>query len=217
MYMTNKFTLSALAFGMLVSSQAFAASNVTLNVRGTITPVACTPTLSGGGAIKYGSISTSDLSETARTTLDKKSLNLTVDCAGATAPFAIRAVDNNMDSTLDPNTGGYFGLGKQGTSNIGQYTVYIAGTAQGDGNDVHAMTSINGGSSWSKTMGVNPVMVIHGGKLHAYGNSTANTPTPVSKLVTQLDIEATIAPLSTLDTTNNFNFAGSTTLIVEYL
>ncbi|MCE0798955.1 DUF1120 domain-containing protein [Buttiauxella sp. A2-C1_F] len=216
--MTNKFTLSALAFGMLVSSQAFAASNVTLNVTGTITPVACTPTLSGGGAINYGSISTSDLSETARTTLDKKSLDLTVDCAGATAPFAIRAVDNAMDSTLDLNNGAIFGLGKQGTNNIGQYTLSMQGTAQGDGSNVITMRSINGGKNWTTANGIDPTVIVHGGILYAYGENTSSTaPKPLSTLVTQLDIEPVIAPLNTLDTTTNFNFAGSATLIVEYL
>ena len=45
----------------LLSGTAHAASTVELTVKGLITPMACTPLLSGGGLVDFGKISRNDL------------------------------------------------------------------------------------------------------------------------------------------------------------
>ncbi|WP_122581615.1 DUF1120 domain-containing protein, partial [Pseudomonas viridiflava] len=59
---------------------AQAASTAELTVGGLITPMACTPVLSGGGLIDFGKISQQDLNQATGTRLPLKSLTLTVSC-----------------------------------------------------------------------------------------------------------------------------------------
>ncbi|OAT23893.1 beta-fimbriae putative major subunit [Buttiauxella gaviniae ATCC 51604] len=218
MFKNNKFALSTLAFGMLASTQAFAASDVTLNVTGTITPVACTPTL-GTSGINYGNISVADLSETARTSLDMKTVSFNVDCAGASAPFAIKAVDNAIGTALDSATGANFGLGRQGTASIGQYTLNLANDVQGDGAAVVGLISTDG-TTWAAApvSGDRGPAIKYDGTLLGFADTAAATAVkPLSTLSGTLQVRPEIGPLNTLDTTANFDFSGSATLVVEYL
>ena len=78
---------------LLGSAHVLAASSVDLTVKGLITPSACTPTLSNGGAVDYGKISAKDLKVDQQTFLDSQTVQFTVTCDAATL-MAMEAKDN---------------------------------------------------------------------------------------------------------------------------
>lgn len=218
MFTTKKIALSLLTMSVLASSQVMAASSATLDVTGTISPVACTPTL-GSAGINYGTISTSDLNADTRTQLEMKTVSFAIDCNGASAPFAIRAQDNAVTSTLDVADGTNYGLGKQGTNNIGQYFINFANDVKGDGLAVEGIISTNG-ADWTAApvdSDRGPAVNNYNVKLGFADTSSASTVKSLETLTGTLQIRAEIAPTDTLDISNSFGFAGSATLMVEYL
>lgn len=219
MFATKKIALSLLSVSLFTSTQVMAISSVTLDVTGTITPVACTPTL-GSSGINFGAISIGDLSTTEKTPLEMKTVSISIDCAGATAPFAIRAVDNALGSSFETADGTNFGLGMQGTNKVGQYTIHFANGIQGDGAEVKGIASPDSGATWVPAVVAadrGPVVRYDGGWLGFADNSSDTAVKPLETLTGTLQIRPEIAPTSGLDVTANFGFAGSATLIVEYL
>ena len=97
----NNILLSLASLALLCGS-AHAASTVDLAVTGLITPMACTPLLSGGGLVDFGKISRNDLNVTNGTRLPHKYLTLTVNC-NAAGRFALRMRDNR-DGTAHVNS-----------------------------------------------------------------------------------------------------------------
>ena len=58
--MKHMLSLMTMAIALAGGGQAMAASSVDLSIKGSITPAACTPTLSNGGVVMHGKISYSD-------------------------------------------------------------------------------------------------------------------------------------------------------------
>lgn len=103
---------------LLGSAHVLAASSVDLTVKGLITPSACTPTLSNGGAVDYGKISAKDLKVDQQTFLDSQTVQFTVTCDAATL-MAMEAKDNREGSDAN-NDEMEFGLGLiNGTEKLG--------------------------------------------------------------------------------------------------
>lgn len=214
-----------------------AADSVDLKVIGTITPGACTPTISGGGVIDYGTIKADSLAATGLTKLSVKSATLSISCTAETK-MAIKAVDQRIDSvagtTVTGATGGgapapaslawanypVVGLGLNGTKKIGGYTVYLKGSPTADGQNA---TAIHAEDAGHQTWGTMPA------GSSVYGSSStlryvsladsANTSEPkkFTNATFPLSIQGYINEKSELDLTKNITLDGMTTLEIIYL
>lgn len=86
--MKTSVSLLSSALLLAITSSAFAASSVDLTVKGLITPSACTPSLPGD--VDLGKIAAKDLYQDSYTPLEKKTLQLSVNCDAATLLQSIR-------------------------------------------------------------------------------------------------------------------------------
>ncbi|ARB26335.1 DUF1120 domain-containing protein [Pseudomonas tolaasii] len=210
-----KHLLIALA---LLSGTAHAASTVDLAVTGLITPMACTPLLSGGGLVDFGKISRNDLNLTNGTRLPHKYLTLTVNC-NAPGRFALRMRDNR-DGTAHVNSEIFYGLGLDTSGNkIGVYSVSFdpRQTVVDDLAVVYGTESTTGGLAW-RMANLNPIDV---GSRSLLGftdvvGSTAG-PSAIQTLTSTLKLEATINARQNLDLSVETPMDGSATLEVVYL
>ncbi|EJM63648.1 Protein of unknown function (DUF1120) [Pseudomonas sp. GM49] len=198
--------LAALATTAVISTapQAFALDD-TLTVRGLITPVACTPTFSGGGVIDLGRISSGDLNEEENTLVGSHPLTLTVNC-NAAATFSINPIDNNPGTALD----GWFGLGlTDDGKKLGFFYPEIL-RATADASAADPIESNDSGTTWAKADSAQP----------GYWLSVANTgdTDPIEAQVVTMDfkVETYIAATRELDLTNDVNIDGSATFEIVY-
>jgi type 1 fimbria pilin len=203
---------------LALSPLAMADSTVELTVKGLITPVACTPTLSAGGLVDFGKISQQDLNLTTGTRLPAKSLNLSVDCNGPVR-YALRMRDNR-DGTAHVNSEIYYGMGLDNSGNkIGVYSVSfdpkqtVADTLPG----LYGTESTTGGVAW-RTSNRNPIDI---GARSLLGftdleGSTAG-PSAIQTLTSTLTLEAVINAKQNLDLSTDIPLDGSGTLEVVYL
>jgi hypothetical protein len=197
---------------------AQAASTVELTVGGLITPMACTPVLSGGGLIDFGKISQQDLNQTTGTRLPLKSLTLTVNC-NAPGRYALRMRDNR-DGSAHVNSEIYYGLGLDSAGNkIGVYSVKFdpKQTVADDLPVTYGTESTTGGLAW-RTSNSNPIDI---GSQSLLGftdvaGSTAG-PSAIQNLTSTLSLEAVINAKQNLDLSVETPMDGSATLEVVYL
>lgn len=148
-----------LGFCLVIPAQA--ATKADMEVIATITPVACTPTLSGNGVADYGSMPASILRPGSITPLPPKSLTLTVGC-DAGVKLGLRVIDNRRDSivagivasgsgdnTLNDNFN--FGLGIAAGKKIGGYVITLEPNSYtGDYQQAQLLSSADGGVTWQK-------------------------------------------------------------------
>jgi type 1 fimbria pilin len=124
---TNISKNMAIAALLVAAGNAVAAGpTATLQVKGTITPAACTPTFANGGIVDFGATSTSEFTSGANKFLSGKDLGLTITCTGATK-MTFTVTDNRADSAVHLTQYGEkftLGLGKttDGKS-IGGYAI----------------------------------------------------------------------------------------------
>nr|WP_314567648.1 DUF1120 domain-containing protein [uncultured Pseudomonas sp.] len=209
--------LSLVALSLLGLS-AQAASTVELTVKGLITPMACTPVLSGGGRVDFGKISRSDLNLTTGTRLPLKYLTLTVSC-NAPGLFALRMRDNR-DGTAHVNSEIFYGLGLDTSGNkIGVYSLSFdpTQTVVDDLPVVYGTESTTGGVAW-RTSNLNPIDI---GSRSLLGftdvpGSSAG-PSAIQTLTSTLKLEATLNARQNLDLSVDTPMDGSATLEVVYL
>ena len=93
---------------LAASPLALAASSTDLAVKGTITPSACAPLISGGGMVDYGKMAARDLQAEQYTALPSQSMQLSVRCEAPTF-FTLTTVDNRAGSSA--NHASWHGLG----------------------------------------------------------------------------------------------------------
>ena len=233
---------------LLIAGSAFfamsaqAADRVSIDVKVTLEAAACTPILSNGGVVNFGSHSVNRLSTQHYTQIGTRNINMTITCESATG-IAITARDTRMDSMTTGkdsggqsgvkytlNGGGYisqttrlFGLGKtKDNKNIGSYAVLI------DSNNISA-------SNGSQTLAVSIAgadAVITGQK-RAWQTLTAyplavdqsyyytfvkpgeTTPTPVTNAIIPLQVSASIA--NDLGGSEKIELDGKAVISVVYL
>lgn len=87
------------ASAVFSASSSIAADSVDLKVIGTITPVACTPTLSGGGTVDYGTIKADTLKADDYTVLPMRTLDFSITCDG-NAKVAVSAISGRPGTAL---------------------------------------------------------------------------------------------------------------------
>lgn len=133
-----KKVLLATALSLCVTSAFAADPSAVLKVKGTLTNAACTPVLSNGGTVDYGTINLGSLNASAVNQLGQKNIDLTINCTAAT-----KVSWNMVDDRADTNAGltvenGMFGggiikgasqtygVGKTaGGVNIGSYALLV--------------------------------------------------------------------------------------------
>lgn len=209
-----------------------AGDSVDLTVTGTISPVACTPALSAGGVIDYGTIGVSKLTAGDYTTLAVKSLDLTVTC-DAPAKVAIKAISGRLGSVVSDSAEGTegfavapvdlfgesgveaAGLGLDGADKIGGYAARIApSTSNADSTAVDTIISANNGTSWAATATPN---ITSNQKILSWAASGTTTPVALTTLTGTLEVQAYINKTSELDLTKEIALDGSTTIEIVYL
>ncbi|AWM90424.1 hypothetical protein DJ564_06115 [Pseudomonas sp. 31-12] len=199
-----------MAFIVLTSPLAFAASSTDLTVTGTITPNACVPLLSEGGNVHHGKISSKDLNQDKQTRLTDKTLQLTVNCDSAIA-FRLKPIDNRDGSDADGGAG--FGLGLI-NGDVNQKIGYIDTrfvAPLGDGTAVMPIFSNNNGGTWGAFPGLIPKAI------SAFATvGGPNTPIAIKDFQTGLQIRTYIARADSLDFSNEVAINGSVTLEVLY-
>lgn len=206
-------TLNALAVTALLTSctSALAASTVDLTVKGIITPNACTPGLSRNGIVDYGKISAKDLNQTTPTFLPDVTLQLTVDCDGATL-FGFSGTDNRSGSSSQP---GVYGLGMiNGNQPLGYYALYL-NSAVADAVETNILQSLDQGVTWGLLgEGTLPPAVWAG-----FGDQTSGAwlPIAIANLTANLMVQGAIARADRLDLNNEQPIDGSATFEIKYL
>ncbi|MBJ2284315.1 DUF1120 domain-containing protein [Pseudomonas sp. MF6755] len=194
---------------LLGSAHVLAASSVDLTVKGLITPSACTPTLSNGGAVDYGKISAKDLKVDQQTFLDSQTVQFTVTCDAATL-MAMEAKDNREGSDAN-NDEMEFGLGLiNGTEKLGGMELRMLNPVA-DSVPVATIGSYDGGVTWGTERN------LMRNNLIAPAVAGVNTPIPVQLWTADLNVMPFIAKTSGLTLTNEVAIDGSVTLTVRYL
>lgn len=215
----NRYLLALAAASLLgFTPLAQAVSTVELTVSGLITPMACTPTLSGGGVIDFGKISQQDLNQANGTRLPLKYLTLTVNC-NAPGRFVLRMRDNR-DGTAHVNSEIYYGLGLDASGNkIGVYSVSFdpKQTVADDLPVIYGTESTTGGIAW-RPSNSNPIDI--GSRSYLgftdLAGSTAG-PSAIQTLTSTLKLEAVINAKQNLDLSTDTLMDGSATMEVVYL
>ncbi len=185
-----------------------AASSQDLSVKGTITPSACAPVVSGGGTVDFGKVSVKDLNTDTYTDLPRETLLLSVRCEGPTF-FTLNTIDNRAGTTA--NHFSWHGLGmtpndeKIGDAGLGLYMPVA------DGVSVRTITSRDGGVTWMPS-----VMLSHT-VLTAVTDNDGLAPIAVQVLDAEIRLITHIAPASSLTLTDEVPIDGHATVQVNYL
>lgn len=229
---TMKKTVLALAV-LATTSLPVMAESVDVRVIGTITPAACTPSLTGGGTIDYGAINPATLSSTAFTVLPEKQIDFSISC-DAPAKVAIKAI-NGRPNTVAGSTEGpsgtatapvnvfgtanisVAGLGLDGADKIGGYGIRItAGTVTADSTAVDSIQRNADHTAWTAT----PVGSIYATEIQRHSTWAATgtlTPVAFENLTGKLGVQAYINKASELDLTKPVVLDGLTTIELLYL
>ncbi|MCS4265564.1 MULTISPECIES: DUF1120 domain-containing protein [Serratia] len=222
------------AGAVFCASSAFAADSVDLKVIGTITPVACIPTLSGGGTVDYGTIKADTLKADDYTVLPLKSLDFSITCDGRTK-VALQAINGRIGSgpgeynavtgvsiTPVPFPGfikendGVVGLGLDGGAKIGAYGIAI-NRITADGVAVDAIEWTNAGSTaWIKSI-AGEIYNTAPGRQFSWAAAGTLIPVTFKNMAAKLDVQAYINKTSELDITKPIKLDGLTTLELIYL
>jgi hypothetical protein len=211
---------SALAALLFVTGSAFAAGpTATLQVKGTITPAACTPTLSNAGIVDFGATSTSEFGA-ANLALGEKDIDLNVSCTGPTK-LQFSMTDNRHDtatSSGEYDLVGRLGLGMTTKSEKIGYFVLWVHDAVVDGVAGDVIASNNTEAIWHKNVyHVNNVN-IEGSYDDYVSVATSGTVTPIAfeEMTMKLSPEVVIDK-SMKSITEVANLDGNLTLNFDYL
>ncbi|QDG58830.1 DUF1120 domain-containing protein [Pseudomonas sp. NIBRBAC000502773] len=190
-----------------------------LTLRAHFAPAACTPQLSNGGLVDYGTLLAKDLNATNETPLPTRTLQLSVSCDAAT-PFALKMHDNRSGSATGGIDETAYGLDLDASQNkIGRYYLNIdpaefSADALGT---LYRTDSTSGGAAWSSSSARQ--IPIAANSLMGFTDSLGNTrgPVPIQQLAGTVRIKAYLAPTQSLDLRNVVYINGSGTLEIIYL
>lgn len=193
-----------------------AASSVDVSVKGSITPAACTPSLTNGGVVDHGKRSIKDLKPNTSTPLPVATLQVNVNCSASTL-FALKATDNREGTAANPGfvTPSYFGLGVANDVKIGWYTLKM-NNSLADGLPKGVIESIDG-RTWMSAPDGSQIWQPNWMRAFDEGSAGASTPLPVINLDADIVVEAHIIAGSLLPVNQEIPIDGSATLDVVYL
>ncbi|MGF6562364.1 DUF1120 domain-containing protein [Erwinia aphidicola] len=227
-----KKTVLALAL-LATTASAFAADSVDVRVIGTIVPAACTPSLSGGGTVDYGTIKADTISATSYTVLPEKQVPFSIVC-DAPAKVALSVV-NGRPGTLAGSTStgngilpvGVFGgaassvvgagLGMDGTAKIGGYGLRIdSSTVTLDGVAADVIRREAGSvTTWSADAVGS--LYNNGSRQTTFSAPASTTPQAFQALAGQIGVQAYINKGSELDLSKPVRLDGLSTIELVYL
>ncbi|AZE82420.1 Beta-fimbriae probable major subunit [Pseudomonas orientalis] len=208
---TTSLSLLSSALFLALTSSAFAASSVDLTVKGSITPSACTPALSDGGAVDYGKIAAKDLNLDKETSLPIQSMQFSVSCDAATL-MAIRTIDNRVGSSSGGPDSEKFGLGLiNSTEKLGYMGLKFATSQVVDGAPAGSVSSENKEGPWMNSRYWAHEIYV------APSVPSGSAPIPAKLWTAELRIAPKIAPTSELTLTGEVPMDGSVTVEVVYL
>lgn len=221
--------LLATTLSLCVTSAFAANPTAVLKVKGTLTNAACTPVLSNGGTVDYGTINLGDLNASAVNQLGQKSIDLTINCTSATK-VSWNMVDDRADSNAGLTVenglfdggsiaipGQTYGVGTtEGGVKIGTYSLFVkTDSVTADGVAADPIYQQNATGSWNKsvqgsTQGshIRDFTVASTGTLDPLAFQTATFP-----LATSLAIQDT----TTLAITDDTQLDGQLTISLRYL
>jgi type 1 fimbria pilin len=221
---------------MAVTIAPVLAESIDVKVIGTITPVACTPTLAGGGVVDYGNIATSTLSPTNYTLLDEKKLDFAITC-DAPVKLALKATNgrpNTLAGAIEGASGfgvapinGFFGgstsgvaaagLGLANEKKIGGYALRIdASSVTADSAQVDSVIRNSADASWAKSdTGI--MLSATTERQNSWAATGTVAPVAFTTLAGKLSVQAYINKSSELDLAQPITLDGLTTLELVYL
>ncbi|CRM42764.1 MULTISPECIES: DUF1120 domain-containing protein [unclassified Pseudomonas] len=207
--MKTPVSLLSSALLLAMTSSVFAASSVDLTVKGLITPSACTPSLPGD--VDFGKIAAKDLNLDKTTTLERKTLQLSVNCDAATL-FAIRPIDNRVGSAIYVSS---FGLGMiNENQKLGRYQLTFSNPVVETPSTL--LARYNGEERWEQLMpedGIAPNDLV---ALGSRGDS-GWAPHPIKDAILDVTLYTVIAPARDLTLSDEVAIDGSATFEVKYL
>ena len=190
------------------SALVFAASATDLNVKGRITPSACQPSLTNGGAIDHGKLLAKDLNVETITVLPQHRLHLSIRCEGATL-LTLTTVDNRAGSSTVPNL---HGLGLiNGSEKLG-YLVFSLEDPVSDSGQMRPIMSTNNGATWLPGSNLTYAALVAVAGL----NNPNNVPAAFTTLDATVAYYTYIAPANTLTLTHEVPIDGHATLQLKY-
>lgn len=218
----KKFTLATVVgMGLIGASSAFAEDTADISVIGTITPASCDIVLTNGD-INHGKISARSLTDGAVKELGTKTVGVNVTCDAATQ-FALSADNGGDDSSYDPSKSG-FGLGKNGsTEKFGYFTLRFDGsTLQGESADPLVGVASADRTTWTAADttadgGVTGPVLSNSGYLGFNDAGTTNAVKEIAVFEGDLEVRTFLAPKEELTVATDVDFAGTATVVVNYL
>ena len=215
--------ISALALSLFASAFASGAhaQSIDLQVKGSITPAACTPTLSGGGVVDFGVMQASSLNLTAPTVLPTKTTSLTITC-DAPAQVGFLLLDNRGSSVADVGyaAGVGYGLGMAGESMIGAYKLSVKPDQfTVDGAQGHGLYSPD--NIWRNITATKDLLdALAGANYEVYSaakSSGATAPDAFQTMTATIDVEATLNRGDALPLGDRVEMDGSASITLIYL
>lgn len=214
----------------LCINSAFAADTAVMKVQGNLTNSSCTPELSNGGTVDYGTISLAGLSATDINQLGKRDFTLTITCVTPTKIAFSTTDDRNgtvpLVKVINGRNGGgdvvdgdkLFGVNKMADGvNIGNYSIYVNETSmQIDGKRGIFVYSSDNGSSWAN-LGVGEILY-NRNRISTVAASAQNVaPLAFSTAVIPMTTALAIQGTDTLAITDDTPIDGQATFTLIYL
>jgi spore coat protein U-like protein len=199
---------SRLMLTLLFAPPVLAASNTDLTVRGSITPSACMPLISGGGTIDFGKMAVKDLNAGQHTVLPNQSMQLSVRCEAPTF-FTLTTVDNRAGSSANHHNWHGLGLTPEGEK-LGGAAFHLY-TPVADGVTARTITSLDGGVTWQPTNMLTHTMLM------AVARVNQLEPIAVQDFDAEIRLYTHIAPADGLTLTDEVPVDGHATVQVNYL
>lgn len=202
--------LVTLCFFCLVAAPASGGATAEVTVTGTITPNACTPTLSANGIVDHGRVPARSLNQYEFSTLPSRTLDLTVSC-NASVLYVLVGVDNRAGSSLGP--GFYYGLGANvhvPTERLGTVSLALRDVV-GDGDSVLVLASSNEGQTWFPESNAYPDNYM------GFARPGTLVPEPHREITATLHIETSINAAAYLTLDQEVPLDGSIVLDLRYL
>ena len=190
-----------------------------LTLRADFVPAACTPQLSNGGLVDYGTLLAKDLSPTSETPLPARTLQFSVSCDGPTR-FALLMHDNRNGSATGGTDETAYGLDLDNSRNkIGRYYLNIdpADFTADSFSTLFRTDSTSQGVAWSSSNARQ--IPIASNSLMGFADSAGSTrgPVAIQNLGGTVRIKAYLAPTQSLDLRSVVEINGSGTLEIIYL
>lgn len=223
MKQTSIFKNIAITALLVAAGNAVAAGpTATLQVKGTITPAACTPTIANGGIVDMGATSSSQITGDSLL-LEQKYISIDIACSAPTK-LTFNITDNRADSVVpglsEFSARSILGLGKTSDNKpIGSYAIGLQ-DAVIDGESGDTLGSVDQGATWKKVPNTDVFWINNNSGTADYVTFAAagsTTPIAFEHVTASLRISRTALSGEMKNITEVENLDGNATLNFDYL